>query len=1352
MAFENLNTYANILNGDGTYSLNGNFQLDITNQDRRSLDYYAGNKGAIFGGDFVHEFEFQIVSHDIDGAYLDLYGIGDVAKANTTMFDDGDAYIGIWGYVGYPDNVTSELEIYIFHNGSTYINTSNKIQVSHGTTYYARLEKNMQMSALGTVIFSVYSDAARTVLVDRLSLDSDMPLARQNNLSYIFAGQGYASTSSSKSVTSWIRNIELHSLRQYELQFEEDTSIDLPIGWDYRDAGRLDITYRLDQTTGGFRAFFGDTSNDNRLAWRDDDDDYTFKIDDSNNTFANPPDEITRDTYETITLHWPGSGGNISIQVNGGTARSVSGSTNILTDNISLGRNFGSFFNGWKGRLKDVKYYGAGNDEEITNWWKIDDNVANGGTITDILGGEDGTLSLGSGSWVDVNPPPAREDYELQFNTDTAINLPVGWDYRVSGKLEITATKDILNNTMALFGAGTEDIYRIRSGDHRWRIDDSNNTAVDPPPLPAAGASFKIVFTWDGGGVNHTVTIDDGTPWSFTPSGGNILTGNMILGKKGSASEESWQGRIKNIKYYGAGDQTTLTNHWYIDDNSADGGSIVDHIGGVNGTLDLGGGQWVGVSPPPSSGPPTQEDHETATTGSNANSLTVSQLTGGQAGDIVAVFVSGRQSNSVTQMETASSNTAFTQLRRRTNDQGQNFMELWASKDPEAYQEDIDISFSASKIYGAVAILIRGADDSLTLPEIFATVADNSNPSNQDNDDMKVALTNSVADVLVLFGGTSRAATIDGPMNPLDVEIEYDIINGGGGDATNMHVGKQTRDTIESRECGADGCLSSNRDWVIIATEVLGAAGDPAIRLPITPFDGQTDVGVQSNITTTIYNDGGADLTLSSPTFNGVRNFVAGDWQISSGTPFPRVINPGSSVDVTLEFTPSIPGTQDFNFSFDTDDPLNPGVSIVSQGRGVGSGELITVVVDPGAGAGTDYTSLAAAILDKADDYVGLDFLVTYKVRATGSGLDTTPVLLGGSITSATRFPTIEPFDITDRCGPAYFSDDKYILYQSGAGQTAIDITDDFFKIDGIQIYSFYSLTVPTIDWNPDNPSANIKGIVEKCFIVAPDNAPAFKVNNDCEFIFANNAVFAGEKAIDIPDDTLGNKIIYNNTLNAGNRTTTGFSIGNNTVGAMKNNALRGYSSACISLGTGLSGFATAANLTDDNSSPDSGFENRTIQLVNSGSNYHMLPQSPGFGEGEDLRSDPLYPITEDSGLNLKEDAAAEIGCDEILSKDRNAVVIRMATANLFRVEAVIDTDNLQVLRVYVRNESSRIAIVTYHSPKSKTDLVENVLPGAQRISEVNQNFFEALPVFFNSAEGEYEIDSTFLTVDVRSL
>lgn len=112
---------------------------------------------------------------------------------------------------------------------------------------------------------------------------------------------------------------------------------------------------------------------------------------------------------------------------------------------------------------------------------------------------------------------------------------------------------------------------------------------------------------------------------------------------------------------------------------------------------------------------------------------------------------------------------------------------------------------------------------------------------------------------------------------------------------------------------------------------------------------------------------------------------------------------------------------------------------------------VIEKIVDPDNGAGTDYTSLAAAISGEVAaraDLVTRDEQLTLKCRSSGGTADSSLVTVNGFTTDATRFVKIIAFD-SDRA-TAKWDSSKYRLAVNST--RCLVVQDNYVKIEGIQI------------------------------------------------------------------------------------------------------------------------------------------------------------------------------------------------------------------------------------------------------------------------------------------------------------
>ncbi|HRD01067.1 MAG TPA: fibronectin type III domain-containing protein [Candidatus Saccharicenans sp.] len=104
----------------------------------------------------------------------------------------------------------------------------------------------------------------------------------------------------------------------------------------------------------------------------------------------------------------------------------------------------------------------------------------------------------------------------------------------------------------------------------------------------------------------------------------------------------------------------------------------------------------------------------------------------------------------------------------------------------------------------------------------------------------------------------------------------------------------------------------------------------PKIRLPISEvIFGQVNVCEHKDLTTTIYNDGGADLIISAV----ARSSGSTDFSFV-GPALPLTIPPFSSKQLTIRFSPLNTGVESATYTLSSNDPDNPAVAFNVSGTG----------------------------------------------------------------------------------------------------------------------------------------------------------------------------------------------------------------------------------------------------------------------------------------------------------------------------------------------------------------------------------------------------------------------------------
>lgn len=113
-----------------------------------------------------------------------------------------------------------------------------------------------------------------------------------------------------------------------------------------------------------------------------------------------------------------------------------------------------------------------------------------------------------------------------------------------------------------------------------------------------------------------------------------------------------------------------------------------------------------------------------------------------------------------------------------------------------------------------------------------------------------------------------------------------------------------------------------------VCTNLYG--GQPSIRLSTNLLDFSTvQVGAHSDLTLTIFNDGASSLGVT-----GLTGLPAQGFSLVSPPTTPFQVNPSSSVDVTVRFTPSGSGPFESSLGITSNDQLNPNLSVTLKGTG----------------------------------------------------------------------------------------------------------------------------------------------------------------------------------------------------------------------------------------------------------------------------------------------------------------------------------------------------------------------------------------------------------------------------------
>jgi len=204
----------------------------------------------------------------------------------------------------------------------------------------------------------------------------------------------------------------------FELQFAGDTFIDIP-GFPIDASLDSKITYQAERDDSvDHHDVWGADDGNHYGRWRSQEDFRTFR----GGLGANL---TTLDTtpgirYFVIEEVIPAGTIKVTISITEGGTDPNQTSTSIGSTGATTGARIGNRISGnfFTGRIRDFSLFDAGGTE--IHRWPIDDNVVDGGEITDVIGSAHGTLTLGTGFWVDLTAAVAS--FPAVWHTQKGIN------------------------------------------------------------------------------------------------------------------------------------------------------------------------------------------------------------------------------------------------------------------------------------------------------------------------------------------------------------------------------------------------------------------------------------------------------------------------------------------------------------------------------------------------------------------------------------------------------------------------------------------------------------------------------------------------------------------------------------------------------------------------------------------------------------------------------------------------------------------------------------------------------------------------------------------------------------------
>ena len=139
-------------------------RITVANYTRNEEGYVYKDMGVdYFDGDFVHYLTIHPTSYVL-GAYHYMWMLSNTLDDGFGIRGAGGKYISLSAYWSGATGFVLVLEEY---NGSPY---SDYYSISTGTTYYTKIVRNESVGTYGTIYCYIYSDQARTNLLDTLAL------------------------------------------------------------------------------------------------------------------------------------------------------------------------------------------------------------------------------------------------------------------------------------------------------------------------------------------------------------------------------------------------------------------------------------------------------------------------------------------------------------------------------------------------------------------------------------------------------------------------------------------------------------------------------------------------------------------------------------------------------------------------------------------------------------------------------------------------------------------------------------------------------------------------------------------------------------------------------------------------------------------------------------------------------------------------------------------------------------------------------------------------------------------------------------------------------------------------------
>jgi len=286
---------------------------------------------------------------------------------------------------------------------------------------------------------------------------------------------------------------------------------------------------------------------------------------------------------------------------------------------------------------------------------------------------------------------------------------------------------------------------------------------------------------------------------------------------------------------------------------------------------------------------------------------------------------------------------------------------------------------------------------------------------------------------------------------------------------------------------------------------------------------------------------------------------------------------------------------------------------------------------------------------------------VQWNIACYGDGADTTTVTIFGWTTSAQNYlkiytPYLESEVGTSQRHSGKWDDGKYSLVVSPSVNGAINATNDYLYIDGLQVrQNGNSNYLSVINYGNGFKGGHLSNCVLDYAGTGSDYRGVY-ASNASSFYAWNNIIYASGSAsstnrrgIDVYN--IDNSYIYNNTVSDFDYN---FTQRNGGVMLVKNNISQNSATAGYSVsGGGTFDPNSTNNLSDRDDAPGSNPINNAIVQFRNPSEYdfHLLPtDTTAKNAGVDLSNDPYISFTTDIDGETRQ-GTWDIGADETLNE-----------------------------------------------------------------------------------------------------